>query len=209
MDRPRDQLFAGTALAVDVHGGRRLGDLADRLVDPAHRIRPANDLAEMMLHLFAQVLGLRLERVALTLEGPRFERLLDFDLELVGIEGLGDEVDGSQLHRLDGDIDRPVRGDQHDFGISGNALLADRLQELEPVHPLHLEVRDDEIEALFGAAAEGRVAVGHREHLMPCAAQDLLDTVPHGRVVLDHENARLRAPVLHAPVPAATVSAGR
>ena len=46
VDGARDQLLAGARLPRDEHGGRGVGDLADKLVDAAHRRRPADQLIE-------------------------------------------------------------------------------------------------------------------------------------------------------------------
>ena len=45
VDRARDQLLAGAALAVDEHGRLALDDLREQLDDVAHRRRIADDLA--------------------------------------------------------------------------------------------------------------------------------------------------------------------
>ena len=46
VDRARDQLLAGAALAVNEHGGLALHDLREQLHDIAHRRRVADDLVE-------------------------------------------------------------------------------------------------------------------------------------------------------------------
>ena len=44
----------------------------------------------------------------------RLQRLGDDLADLVLVEGLGDEVEGAALERLDGRVDRAVRGDEDD-----------------------------------------------------------------------------------------------
>ena len=55
------------------------------------------------------------EEFHLGLELRSFQRLLDHQSEMLGIEGFGNEVVGSRLHGLDGSFNRAVGGDD-DYG---------------------------------------------------------------------------------------------
>jgi hypothetical protein len=46
MDRPRDELLDGDALAGDQHGALRLADGVDEAVDRLHRLAVADELAD-------------------------------------------------------------------------------------------------------------------------------------------------------------------
>ena len=96
VERLRDQLFAGAALAGDEDGRVSLRDLADGLVDLLHRRRVADDA--LGLHQRADLVAQHLDllREVLVIEGP-----LDRMGDLVELERLGDVVKRAQLHRFD------------------------------------------------------------------------------------------------------------
>ena len=93
MDGPRDELFAGAALAGDEHRRRRARDLRDEPVELFHRGVLADDLVEIMPpgQLGAEERDLALER-------PPFERPTREGQELVLLEGLGQVIEGAELH---------------------------------------------------------------------------------------------------------------
>ena len=87
----------------------RVRDALDQREDLAHRRALADQLAERAaaIHRAAQLLVL-LER-----ERAVRERALDREDHGVGLEGLGQVVEGAAAHRLDGRVDRAEGGHQH------------------------------------------------------------------------------------------------
>ena len=80
-------------------------------------------------------------------------------------EGLGDEVVGPFFHGLDGRLDGTVSG--HDDHRQGGVPLPDRAQELHAVHPRHLHIGENAMDALLKNAERGirtaRTAGLHRQ----------------------------------------------
>ena len=62
------------------------------------------------------------------------------DRQRFGAERLGDEVRGPEVQRLDRQVDVPVSGDDDHLGP--RRTLLDALEDLDPVHAGHLDVRD-------------------------------------------------------------------
>src|SRR6185369_9459320 len=94
VDRAGDQLLAGAALAADEDGRLARRDAAHRLEHRADRLRLADDLAgRAALDLALQVLVLSL-KLLLRLKATQQQG------ELVGVEGLEQDVLGAVAHRL-------------------------------------------------------------------------------------------------------------
>ena len=116
MDRPRDQLLPGAALAVD-EDGERAGGLPDRLHDALHRGGAPTSRFTPPLGIFlAEPL---LERLVLGHELALLERLLDHVDDLLVAEGLRDVVERALAHRRDRALDRRVGGDDDDRDLRG------------------------------------------------------------------------------------------
>ena len=72
VQRVRDELLAGAALAPDHHGGAGAHDLCHLLVDPPHRSAVADDVGELvaLAQLLAQLAVLLHQPLAFTLDQP-------------------------------------------------------------------------------------------------------------------------------------------
>jgi hypothetical protein len=113
VERARDELLAGAALARDEHRARRVRDLLDDLIDLRHRRGlPDEPVAARLARLGADVALAQLARA---------RGLSDHVLELALLERLL-MVERAELQRLDRRADGAVRGDQI-TGTSGKRVV--------------------------------------------------------------------------------------
>ena len=133
VDRARDALLAGAALARDEHRGPGAGDALRQLEDAAHRLGAEDDLAP------AARARACARSVSFSATMARFSRAFwtSARSSLVG-ERLRDEVVGAALHRVDGRLDAAVRGHHDDLGA--RRPLLDERQEIEPAAVGHQQV---------------------------------------------------------------------
>ena len=129
MDRARQQLLAGAALAGD-HDARVGARDHVSLRQPLFHDRAARD------DLAAPVFG----RVG---EAGNLERLADLVEQLLLVDRLGEERERAALRRLHGIRNRAVRGEDDD-AQPGRAAL-DFLEQADAVHLVHAQVGDHEI----------------------------------------------------------------
>src|SRR5712691_4740111 len=162
MNRPRDQLLAGAALALDQHGRDGIRGIRDLLVDGQHAGGPADD--PFRRHVAVR-LGRHRRRIAR-------ERTRDGRAHLRDVERLADVVEGPRAYRLDGGLERAEAADQHD--LARGAGLLERLEDIEPrLGPIQVDVRNHEIELvpvrqvhrLRGGLALLQLASGRRDQL--------------------------------------------
>ncbi len=180
----RDELLARARLAEDQDGRRRLAHLAYELEDLLHRGGVAHDLArrvDLVLDLFLEVGVLGGETLAV-------ERLLDPRLHGAEREGLLDPVEGAYTHGVDGHLGRPVR--RHEDHARLRSALAHGAEELDPVEPGHLQVRDEEVVGPLGDASQGGLAVGDTIHLVARGRERLDEDVSLPVVVVRNEDLR-------------------
>ncbi len=109
VDRAGDQFLAGAAFAEHQHGDVLRRDPADRLVDLLHRGTAADE------HVGA--VGIAADRRfgnerRHTHEPADGERLVDQLTQRLDVERFEQEVEGAELHRLDGLIGRAEAGDE-------------------------------------------------------------------------------------------------
>ena len=81
----------------------------------------------------------------------------DHEVELGELVGLGEVVEGAQLHRRDRAVDAAVAGQHHDLGARRELL--DALEQLDAVHARHLDVDEGGLDAAFFDAAQRALAV--------------------------------------------------
>jgi hypothetical protein len=97
VDRPRDELLAGAALARDQHGALRLAHRIDEPIDRLHGLARADELPDAL-----EAPDLRAEARVLALERLEPQRALDRVEDLLGSRILDQVVGRAELHRLDG-----------------------------------------------------------------------------------------------------------
>src|SRR5262249_6951198 len=90
VDRPRQELLPGAALAADQHRRRALGIALHQLERAPDRRALAHDQEPL-----GGALELRAEELVLANQPPVAQRSLHDHLQLLGLEGLGDVVEGA------------------------------------------------------------------------------------------------------------------
>ena len=197
VDRSRQQLLAGARLARDQHARVGVRDHA-RLLQASFHGRAARD-----------DLGAPLVR-ALRHAG-HFHGALDVLEQLLLVDGLREKAEGAALSRFDGIGNRPVRRQQQH--AEPRPLALDLLQQLDTVHVVHAQIRDDEIgpeprqrRERFGRALDGLDVV-------VLGPQANAQQAQQARVVVDQQNStaqrrcarRLRVNLDHFRVPESIV----
>ena len=134
---------------------RDVRDALDRAEDGAHRLALPDQATEPRAsgHLVAQPHDFLLERAAL-------EELAHLDAQRVDLEGLGHEVGGAELHRLDGGRDG-ARRREHDHRRRVVAL-GELAQEVEAGAAGHHEVEQHGVGGALVEQRERRVDVARR-----------------------------------------------
>ena len=139
MDRARDQLLAGAALAAEQNGGVVGDDASDQLVNFLHRGAAADNLA-------ADELAIDFVFQAIQIRGLRadFHRALDRGRDQIEIgERLGQVVVSAALHRLDGVVHGARRRDHDDERADGFAVR--RRENVETADPGHDDVDQGDV----------------------------------------------------------------
>ncbi len=176
VDRSRDQLLAGAALAGDQHRGRRRRDLRDELIDARHlrvaadhsleRPREAVRVGRPAGQRGAQIQYLALERALV-------ERALSQHQDVVDVEGLGQIVVGAALERFDGGSELADRGgDDHDRRRVGRLDARQHVDAELAGHPL---IEHHEVDLVGLQELERLGAVGRLEDVAR-----LFEDRPHG-----------------------------
>ena len=162
VEGPRDELLARAARAFHEDRGARRGDLADLVEKPLHRGRRAHHAAEAVLvvETLAQlrVFGFEIARA----QGP-----LQHEVELVEVDGLGEEVAGAGLHGLDGGFHRAVGGEE-DANRVGEAL-AHGLEERNAVAAGHANVGEHDVRRAAFERSDRRGGAFGERHVVTAA----------------------------------------
>jgi hypothetical protein len=111
---------------------------------------------------------------------------------LLGAEGLAEVVVRAERQAVDGVLRVGARG-EHDHGQAAGAGAGAQLtDQLEAVHPGHLDVADDEVRELLADAHEGLAACARPTHEQPGGLQRGREQRADHLVVLDHQDAARR-----------------
>ncbi len=192
VQRLRDELLPGAALAAHEHREIGLRDLLDQLEDPPHGRARADQVLEAQVAIDALE-----QQPVLALEPRALQRTAHDQADLVVVERLGDVVLGAGLHRLHGDLLVAVRRD-HDDGGLGPRLL----HGAQDVHARNAaaerEVGEHQVDRRFAQACERRFArVGDRD-LVALPPQQPGQRELDRALVLDDEDARGHAGLVGA-----------
>ena len=124
VDRPRHQLLAGAALALDENRRSARRGLDDQVEHLPHPLAAADDVAELVIPL----LDVLAQAAVLVHQAPPLQRVADDDQHFVVLERLGDVVERAVLHRRDRALDRRVGRDDEDRQVFVDPLqLVERL----------------------------------------------------------------------------------
>ena len=183
VDRPRDELLAGAALAGDEDRCRRGRDPPHQGHHVAHRLALRDDRLDpvAILHLALQPRDLRPQR-------PLAERLVRDEQQLLDLERLGDVVVGSELHRADRRLDRTERRDHHE--VRRLRQLHDAADQVEAVHLRHPQIGDHEVEAPHARELEPRRGPARRIDVVAGLLELLREQIAHGLVIFDDQDGR-------------------
>ena len=172
VDRPGDELLSGAGLARHEHRGIRRSDSTDGFVDFTHGSGTPDHA----------------ERTELIPGGrPPFQQFRHFPAEQVGIHGLGEEVVGSELQRLDSCLDRAEAADHQD----GDPLAAQPqgFEHSESSDPGHPDVEQQEVDSILGHPLARFGSAGRRRDFVPILAQQLGGGDTERPVIVDQQDA--------------------
>ena len=131
------------------------------------------------------------QRLHLAPQAARFERVVDEHGKFVHVERFVDVVEGAELHRFDGILDRRVGGHQDDRRV--RVQLFHLLEDCQSVRVRQSVIQQDQVDGvarLFQGA-------GRRAGLQDGQAfvrQPFLDGPANERFVVHHENGGIRHP---------------
>ena len=103
------------------------------------------------------------------------------------VDRLAQIVVGAVLDRFDRALDRALRGQQDEGDV--RELILQRPQQIMSAHPRHDQVADDDRGAEVGDLAQRLLAVGGLVGLKTPGLNQLGESAPCGRVVLNDEDA--------------------
>jgi hypothetical protein len=181
VDRARDQLLAGAALAGDQHRGVAVGDAVDELADGADRRAVADDAGHRPGR------GQGLTQPPHLAAGPAvLDRARDRQLDLIGIERLGHEVPRAGAQRRDRGGDVGLTGDHDDrhVGVAGAHALA----QLDARQAGHAHVGDDHVDVILGQRGERGLGAIDEAGAVAAADQQGLEQLALVSIIFDDEH---------------------
>ena len=95
-------------------------------------------------------------------------------------------MEGPGLDGFHRGLDGAVAGDDDDFDVRVQG--PDFFQGLQTVHVRHHQVQEDGVKRQALQQAEALVGAGGQFHPVALPGEDLKTGVPHGFVVVDHQN---------------------
>jgi hypothetical protein len=189
--RARHQLLPGAALARHEHARGAPRRAPHELEDAAQGLALRHDG-----RCAAALAKLRTQVAVLTREPRVLECTRDQRLERLVVEGLLHVVEGAEAHGAHRGVDRGVSG-EHDHGDLGIGR-AHPLEHRDPVEARHLEVGEQQVEALGGEGGESSLGLLEAAHVPAEPAQHHLEDRHHACLVVQDRDARD-----HAAAPAA------
>jgi hypothetical protein len=163
------------------------GDLIDQIVDAPHRRARPDQVAPPTRDRDRLAQALDLAAQCAVLAGPA-----NRDRERLDLDRLGHEVVGPRADRTDRGLQAAERG-QHDDRHVGT-ISDDSLADLEPAHPLHVEIGHHDIEVVIGQCRDRLRPGSKRDHGDAPLLEAECDQIDHLALVVDEED-------LHAAVP--------
>ena len=140
VNRARDELLAGAALAVNEDRRGRVGGMRDLLVDrrASPAVRPRMPFRRQRRRVWR-----RRRRRARACASARSTARLHFR----DVERLADVVERARAHRLHRGVERAESADQED--LAGRVGVLERLQHVQArLGAVEVDVRDDQVEGL-------------------------------------------------------------
>ena len=181
VDRPRDQLLAGPALAGDEDIGLGPRHLPDHLVDVLHRRAVADDHREVQA-----APELPFELLLLVLDRPQPDGLGQRLQQFVLVEGLGNEVVGPLVHGLTAVSVDAKAEIMITTGSGGCRLQARRTSTTRDVPQAH--VAQQQVVAALLDQRHRPAAVFGAGHLVPFALKHVLEQLAHAELVVGNQD---------------------
>ncbi len=184
VDGPRHELFAGAALAGDEHRRLRGRHLLNERVDLLHPRRLSHQDVEAL-----PVVERFFQRAVLVDESALLHAVRNDHPHFVVLEGLGDVVEGTALHRFDRRLHGGEGGDHdhHQLGIRS-------LESIEHVDAGTIgkhHVHDRDVDRLPARDLEPVLSRARELHPVAFLSEERLQYLPHHLFVIDDENGSL------------------
>jgi len=181
VDLAGDELLPRPALAVDQDGRLGVRHLVEHLEDLHHLFGLADDLA-----LAVALAELPLEDLVLRLQAPHAQGIAHDQQDLVVLRLLLDVLERPLGHRLNRrGLGGVRRQDQH----RERRIVRERLlEQLDAVHPGHLQVGDHEVDGFLLQARKRLGAAVGAGHGVPLFLQEHAQEAAHALLVVDHQD---------------------
>ncbi len=179
VDRARNKLFSGAALAVDQDRSIAFCDAADGLVNLLHGGGVADEPALVLFPHFGA------EHVYFFGQPPDVDCLAHEDVDFVEVERFGDVIEGASPHRLDGVLHRGLGS--HDDDRCAPAFGLDLVERLKPAHPGHADIHEHDRNVVFLEPGKRFGPVFGEHRLEPLFFERLFEHPPDAFVVIDYE----------------------
>ena len=177
-----DQLLAGARFAGNENVGTRRRREPDQVEHLPHRFRLSDDVRVGVL-----LRQLRFQPLVFLRQPALLERLVHGENYFFVLERLGDVVEGTMLHGLDGPVDRGVGGDHDDWQIRiGDA---DGPERVDAADAGQHDVQDHQIDSVVGVEHRERFfAAGGHGHVEAFAAKHRVEDVAKDFLVVNDQN---------------------
>ena len=182
MNRPRHELLARAALALDEDGGSARRSLDDQVENLPHLRALPDDIGELVVPL----LDALAEVAVLVHQPPLLHRVADHNQHFVVLERLGDVVERTRFHRRDRAPDRRVGGDDDHREVVVDALQL--IERGDAAEARHHDVDDGRIERHRPGQLEALFAGGRQPHGVPLAREQRLEYLAHDLFVVHDED---------------------
>ncbi len=139
-------------------------------------------------HQAIALVGVLREQLQLSLQSFSLQCLANHDVEVIRVDGLGDEVVGSLLHRLDRRFHGAMGGDDDDR--NADRFLAQRAKHLDPAHLGHSQVQQHQVRHVAPDCRQSLLAVAGRGHVACQWTKPGLEEPARGRVVINDQHPR-------------------
>jgi hypothetical protein len=181
MERSREQLLAGAALSFEQDGGVRVRRALQRREDFAEREILTDDLRGA-----APDGELLLEQQVLRHDAALLERARHQQRQMIGIDGLGEEVHRPFLHGADRVLDAPVGGHDDDGDVGVDVLRG--AQHAEAVAFGQAQIGQDDRRLRLVQQPNGLGLIAGFEDGVLLALQRMPEHRPQRVLVLDDED---------------------
>ena len=191
VQRARGDLLTRTGLTRQQNGGRQRRNAGDRLAHPGDG-RGFADQPVAQEDMVGRRLQLIAKHIVLALQANAVETTCDGVEQLVGAEGLEDEIDGTGAQCLDGCFEIGIGGHQNGVCEEADGPLLG-----QPFHAVLLRhdiVENDDVEVMLIELQRGFARVCSQFQQFAPWPERTHEEVAHPRLVVDDENGGLRQP---------------